>query len=689
MFQIQINKSEVRRRAYLFTAAKSRFVGKEKTNQELYTLDLEDSDKESVAQLKSSVANIVISSQNIPNTVASNVLNITVTAGSYSNGNLTFMLHDTSIVVPLTPVDGESLEDQPILTAGQIRAFDFPGWTASGSGAEVILTEDSPVQVFSSVPTFLFDSGMEASVTATVVSTPKTIKSVKLSFPTSDIKADIIALTRQKGRNVTDKNGVSMMDRIAFSAGESLSHTIPTSSANIFALAKHLTARKAKIIAEKNGDQNFSSLVMTGDDSALFDSYYERAFSDMVADLAVLVSSFEKGVSFTITAGFPGSVAGSIESNTEQYLLSHVLGQFYSMCGLTEEAKACKLDAIGYVVTVKNLLSAQADSASLLKNILSDAAIKVQTALYPLSRKAYGGLAMFTYGETSDQAAVVDYLFTDADTTAGNLIFTLNGQTFIVPVIAGGWEANEASIKAFAFTGWGVSSITSGFRLTRNTTGEISLPLGVEVGDTGFGITITPVNPGSYSDSLEFSFELKEIPISSSAIQLIYNICRSVLLNGSLARWYTMAGIADDKNEAKTELESSLSILSYIIEDRLKFTGLFDQLFSEGAVKVRELLTVFTKSMTIADYTLVDELATFKFENKDWEDNAEKSVNFLSMLVERTVEVIYRNILKEWFRLSENKEFEAEYANLVQAEKDLRNAALRTHVPVTRLASWM
>lgn len=501
MLSATINKQAIRQKAYLFTAAKSRFIGKERTNQELYTLDMEDVDIEKSAELSVALPNIAVS-------------------------------------------------------------------------------------------------------THAIEGTTKSTKSVKMSYPTDSIKADIIALTRQKGRNLKDANGVSMMDKIAFSAGESLSHTINTSADNVFLFAKHMTARKAQVVAAKTEGVSFEAIVMLDSDRDLFDTYFSRAFSDMIAELAVLVSSYVEYVpglipqegSFTLTAGFPGSVGGSVSSNVEQYLLFHVIAQYYSMCGMIEESKVNKADAFGYIVTVKNLLSAQADSSALLKNIITDAAAKVQQALYPISRKAFGELTMYSY--------------TEPDVTA-------------IPETVG---------------------------------------------------------------TLDFSFELKELPISSSAIQLIYNLCRLVIVNGALAKWYTMASIADDRNEAKTEMNAALDSLSFIIEDRLRFVGLFDQLFDEASAKVSEQMLAYTKNMEVDFIATVGEEVSFNFENADWENSA--STSFLNILTEIVKDSIYRYILMEWWRLSGNPEREADAQRFAESIKSIGNAMVRRHQPIAIKPTW-
>lgn len=482
MYQIDIDKDAIRKKAYLFTAAKSRFVGKDRTNQELYTLDMEDDIRETSAQLSEDIGGITISTE------------------------------------------GE------------------------------------------------------------------TVKIVTLSYDLNQIKDDIIVLTRQKGKNVAGGNGISLMDKITFSGGESAAHVITPQKDKVFTLCKSLTARKAKVLS-LNGGPAFDSILLNEDDTELFDSYYSMAFSDLIAEMAVLITSFVENTSFTITAGFAGAAGSSILPNVEQYLLNNVLGQFYNMCGLPDEGKLNMGNAVGYITTVKNLLSSQADSVSLLKNIISDAATKLQTSLYPLSKKALGTLEMYTYDDASHK--------------------------------------------------------------------------------------------------VEFKFELKEIPLSSSAVQLIYNIGRSILVNGALSKHYTMAGIADDKNEAKGELEVNLNSLLFLIEDRLRFNGLFDQLFLEAVKVVRLKLLGYTKFMEEPDFVLIDNVARFRFVHPEWEASPLNSINFMSLLEGSIIETLYRYTLKEWWRVSENKELVAETENCQNAMMSIEGALSRRHSPVVRTLSFM
>lgn len=600
MYKINISKSEIRKRAYLFSAAKSRFVGKDRTNQELYTLDMEDDLREVAAQLSEDIGGVLLSLVDIPNSLFQSV-GIKVTR-CVNTDDQTQTVWDPLMVflagvlfnVPVSygqMTEGGTDEEFNAKQIAEYFTTHNTGWVCSRVKETVTLARVGHSEVLTPESTYVdgWDTnGMQVEVTT--ATTGEKAKIVTLSYDLVGLKEDVIALTRQKGRNMTDKNGVSIMDKIAFSAGESSSHTVETSRDNIFTLCKHLSARKAKIISAKNEGVAFDTIVMNEDDSELFDSYYSRAFSDMLAELAVLISEYEDGESFTLTAGFPGSVGGSIASNVEQYLFSHVMGQFYAMCGLPEDSKTNKTDAFEYIITVKNLLSAQADSAALLKNIINDAAAKVQTSLYPLSKRTLGTMSTYKYDEQAK--------------------------------------------------------------------------------------------------TIEFYFELKELPISSSAVQLVYSICRSIIVNGALSKWYTMANITDDKNEAKAELEMNITSLSYVIEDRLRFIGLFDQLFLESIVMIRQKMLGYTKNMEESDFELVGDLAILKFIHADWEASADKSINYMSLLTDNIKDSIYRYVLKEWWRISDNKEFEADFVNFQNAINAVEGSLSRRRKPVIRPLSW-
>jgi len=601
MYKINISKSEIRKRAYLFSAAKSRFVGKDRTNQELYTLDMEDDLREASAQLSGDIGGILITEADIPNSTSQKVVLRVLLGVNNSNQAQTdwapVLVHLDGVILAV-PVSYGQMTDggtDDEFNAKQIADFfishEETGWVCSRVRETVTLVRSRQSGALDELTTYVDGmdlNGME--IECTLSSTSDKAKIATLSYDLIGLKEDIIALTRQKGRNMTDKNGVSIMDKIAFSAGESSSHTVNTDHDNIFTLCKHLSARKAKIISAKNEGVAFDTIVMNDDDSELFDSYYSRAFSDMLAELAVLISEYEDGESFTLTAGFPGSVGGSIASNVEQYLFSHVMGQFYAMCGLPEDSKTNKTDAFEYIITVKNLLSAQADSAALLKNIINDAAAKVQTSLYPLSKRTLGTMSTYKYDEQAK--------------------------------------------------------------------------------------------------TIEFYFELKELPISSSAVQLVYSICRSIIVNGALSKWYTMANITDDKNEAKAELEMNITSLSYVIEDRLRFIGLFDQLFLESIVMIRQKMLGYTKNMEESDFEILGDLAILKFIHADWEASADKSINYMSLLTDNIKDAIYRYVLKEWWRISDNKEFEADFVNFQNAINAVEGSLSRRRKPVIRPLSW-
>lgn len=432
--------------------------------------------------------------------------------------------------------------------------------------------------------------GGSVTLTEDVIADGLVKRIITLSYGSSDLTNAIVTLTRQKGRNVRSDSGLSLMDIITFSEAATTNTSISPSKDGVFTLCRQVTAKRAKAIIAAGGS-NFDIITLTSDDQELFDSLYSRAFSELMGELAVLIDAFVADTSFSLVAGFPGSVGGAIVSATENYLFSNVMAQFYRIAGLADQVAIYQTEALTNAIKVKNLLSAQADSDQLLKAIINDAAVRFQASLYPLSKRATPGTDMF-------------------------------------------------------------------------------------------------LNTGS---SIEFSFELKDIPISASAIQLIYNIGRQVLINGALSKWYTMAGIADDKNEAKAELTSSLEILSFIIQDRLRFIGLFDQFLKEAINKVRERMLAHSKQIGVLDYALdpTTGLLSFNLANKDWEDNLPQSINFQDHLLENMKEALYRYVLKEWWRLTNVPDYEAEELNYQEAIKGVTNALHITYKPIVRSGSFL
>ena len=417
-------------------------------------------------------------------------------------------------------------------------------------------------------------------------------KVVTLKYPLLDIENELSALTRQKGRNVLNGNGMSMLDLITFAHSNSSSQTISPSKDGVYSLCRHVTAKKAKALVTSQG-ANFDILTLTNDeqDKLLFDALYERAFFEMLGEMAILVSGFTDQTSFTVVAGFPGSVGGAIVSSVENYLFSNIMSQFYRIAGLNDESTSYASDAAAYIIKAKNHLSSQADSTALLDAIIRDAGVRLQTALYPISKRSLSSVEMF------------------------------------------------------------------------NVTGT----------------------------DVEFSFELAKIPISSSAIQLIYNLGRQMLINGALAKWYTMAGISDDRNEAKLELEKNVDVMSFIVNDRLRFVGLFSQYLMEAVNNIRERLLAYTKSTDAIDYTMNEETGylTFNLSIPDWEIAGQSSVNFQNQLLERMKDTLYRYVLKEWWRLTNVAEFQIEQEYYNQAIDGMSNALNLRYKPIVRSGTWM
>jgi len=561
---ITIDKTKIRQKAYLITATKSRFAKDGNVSQDKYTFDLEDADREGVAELSGTHTGIAVTEPDIVETIQ-NVITIIVGNGALISGNAIFSLHSTIHTVALT--NG----DESTLTASQLREHSYAGWTASGTGTTVILTENSPTIKLLTAPTINFND-TEAAATVELSASSQTIKTVKLSYTLADLKADIVTLTKQKGRTLTDKNGISMMDNIAFSGKTATAITISPVKADVFDLCKHISARKGKLLATDT--MSFDNIVMTDDDTVIFGKNYTRAFNDLVSEMSPLLDSFIADTSLTITAGFAGAIsATNLKPLIENYLQESCLGQFYDIIGIQAEGEKHINKSGFYMLTIKNMLTSQADADKLLKSIITDAAVKAQTALYPLSRKALGTDSMYTYGATT----------------------------------------------------------------------------------------------------LDLSFELREIPISSSAIQLIYNLVRGVLLNGALSKYYTMAGIADDKNEAKSELEQNLAAISFIIEDRLRFLGLFDQLFAEGTTKVREKLLGYSRELTVLDFVDTPETLTLTFEKPHWDEVADyndvvhPNVNHLSILTAKVDEALYRYVTAGWWLLTNNELYSVDYPLFLEA----------------------
>jgi len=507
---ITIDKNKIRQKAYLITATKSRFSKDGNINQDKYTFDLEDADHEGIAELAGTHTGITVTETIIPSTVV-----------------------------------------------------NLGDWVASEGGDAVALTQDEPlVDLSEDTQTLNYDMAY----------TGLPIKTVKLSYPLADLKADIVTLTKQKGRTLTDKNGISMMDKIAFSGKTATAITISPVKADVFELCKHISARKGKLLATDT--MSFDNIVMTDDDAVIFGKNYTRAFNDLVSEMSPLLDSFVADTSLTITAGFAGAIsATNLKPLIENYLQESCLGQFYDMIGIQAEGEKHINKSGFYMLTIKNMLTSQADADALLKSIITDAAVKAQTALYPLSRKALGTASMYVYGATT----------------------------------------------------------------------------------------------------LDLSFELREIPISSSAIQLIYNLVRGVLLNGALSKYYTMAGIADDKNEAKTELENNLATLAFIVEDRLRFLGLFNQLFEEGTIKVREKLLGYSRELTELDFVDTEDTLTLTFEKPQWDEVADynkvvhPNVNHLSILTAKVDEALYRYVTAGWWLLTNNELYSVDYLLYLEA----------------------
>lgn len=533
---ITIDKNKIRQRAYLITATKSRFAKDGVVSQDKYTFDLEDVDHESIAEFAGTHTGITVTETIIPSSI--------IELGE-------FLVDETDTSVILTQED---------VLVGMDEQTPSPN------------VELSYEQAYTGLP----------------------IKTVKLSYPLAELKADIITLTRQKGRSVTDKSGISMMDKIVFSGKDATAVTISPVKADVFEICRHITALKGRILATDT--LSFDNIVLTTDDATIFDKMYSRSFNELVSELAMILDSSIADTSLTITAGLIGAIsAANLKGIAENFLQENCLAQYYDTIGITAEYEKHLTKSVFYLGTIKNMLSAQADADDLLKTIITDAAVKAQTALYPLSRKALGTASMYTYGATN----------------------------------------------------------------------------------------------------LDLSFELKEIPISSSAIQLIYNLVRGILLNGALSKYYTMAGIADDKNEAKGELENNLATLAFVVEDRLRFLGLFNQLFEEGTTKVREKLLGYSRELTVLDFVDTEDALTLTFEKADWDmlpdmnKVVHSNVNHLSLLTAKVEEALYRYVTSGWWLLTNNELYSVDNPLYLEALNGISGLLSRSAFVQRRKSSWL
>lgn len=254
----------------------------------------------------------------------------------------------------------------------------------------------------------------------------------------------------------------------------------------------------------------------------------------------------------------------------------------------------------------------------------------------------------------------------DSETIMGNIMTLLNAQADAETLLASVLNDCVADIQKALYP------------LSKHLTGEIyNLTTGI----------------------MTFSIEKNEIPISSAAVQIIYKIVESILVNGVLSKWYTMAGISDDKNEAKTTLVENMKYLSFIVEDRLRLLGLFDQYFNEASSEIRNIFLSYSKNLHVTDYSLVGNVASFNFDRAMWDESVlteatedleagDYSLNFSSNLSLNVNNAIYRYILKEWFRLNNPQEFEISTDYYEKAITNVRKAISIQHQPISRSKSW-
>lgn len=188
------------------------------------------------------------------------------------------------------------------------------------------------------------------------------------------------------------------------------------------------------------------------------------------------------------------------------------------------------------------------------------------------------------------------------------------------------------------------------------------------------------------SETIKFRCEATDI--SSAALQLLYNTGYNILINGALSKWFTTAGVQDDKNEAKQSLSGYAELLKWLIDDRIRFVGLLDDFILDAIKDVCGLFAAYNKLADIEAYTKEGDIYKLQLNREQWDVNIAGTSYLISQLTKSVDSMMFNRILLDWVKLSDLNMLEIYTNDYIKAKDEVRSSLYNQQPQRGRRYDW-